>query len=289
MKSPLLCIVVLNWNGAGDTIECLHSLSGELSPSCMVLVVDNGSTDDSLSRIRAAFPDTELLSLPLNLGYAGGNNAGFRRVMELQAEFVLFLNNDTLVERGFSAPLIHALRSDPSAGIAVPKIFYHARPHSLWYAGGVVRLSTGLIRHTGIRKADGPEFNRPGVTGYATGCCFSMRCRDFERVGGFDEHFGMYAEDVDLSLRVRALGLNVRYEPGSVVWHKVSASLSGTPFKKLAKKSAASLRLFIKHRAWGGVLLFLLLLPFRLAVSSAAALLERAFAKSTRIKSGHEG
>ena len=261
----LTCIVVLNWNGAEETLACLESLAPLLVKGYKILVVDNGSTDGSPEKIRKAFPAVEQLCLPANLGYAGGNNAGFRRVQELQAEFVIFLNNDTIVEPGFSAPLVETLRLQPLAGIAAPKIYYWDRPDLLWYAGGVVRLSTGLIYHVGLRQKDAPEFDRPGSTDYATGCCFAMRCRDFEAVGGFDESFAMYAEDVDLSLRVRALGKSVVYVPSSMVWHKVSTSLSGRPFLKLVKKSRGALRLFSKQRAWSGMALYLLLLPLRLS------------------------
>ncbi len=267
MITPRSCIVVLNWNGAEDTLACLQSLAGVMSPSCRVLVVDNGSTDGSPDIIREAFPDIELLLLPANIGYAGGNNAGFRRVLELKAEFVIFLNNDTIVDAGFCTPLLETLQRNPLAGIAVPKIFYLDRPERLWYAGGVVTLSTGLIRHVGLRKKDAPQFGHPGITGYATGCCFAMRCRDFEVVGGFDETFTMYAEDVDLSLRIRSLGMSVTYVPSSRIWHKVSASLQGSPLQKLAKKSFGALRLFRKHRAWSGMVLYLPLLPLRLARS----------------------
>ncbi len=263
----LTCIVVLNWNGAEETIACLESLVPVIIKGYKLLVVDNGSTDGSPEKIRKAFPAVELLCLPVNLGYARGNNAGFRRVQELQAEFVIFLNNDTIVDSGFSAPLVETLRLQPLAGVAVPKIYYWDRPDLLWYAGGVVRLSTGLICHVGLRQKDAPEFDRPGSTGYATGCCFAMRCRDFEAVGGFDETFAMYAEDVDLSLRVRALGKSIEYVPSSMVWHKVSASLSGRPFRKLVKKSFGALRLFRKHRAWSGMVLYLLLLPLRLSIN----------------------
>ena len=126
-------------------------------------------------------------------------------------------------------------------------------------------MATGLICHIGLRQKDAPEFDRPYSTGYATGCCFAMRCRDFEEVGGFDESFAMYAEDVDLSLRVRALGKSVEYVPSSRVWHKVSASPGGHPFRKLIKKSAGALHLFRKYRAWSGMVLYVLLLPMRLA------------------------
>ena len=214
---PVTWIVVLNWNGAEDTLACLNSLAGVMSPSCRVLVVDNGSTDGSAVSIRDVFADIEMLLLPANCGYAAGNNAGFRRVMELHAEYVIFLNNDTIVDAGFWVPLVETLKRNSSAGIAVPKIFYWDRPDTLWYGGGNVRLSTGHISHVGIRKKDTPEFNCPGTTGYATGCCLAMRCRDFNAVGGFDETFGMYAEDVDLSLRVSSLGLTIEYVPSSRV------------------------------------------------------------------------
>jgi GT2 family glycosyltransferase len=94
-----------------------------------------------------------------------------------------------------------------------------------------------------------------------------MRCSDFAEIGGFDENFAMYAEDVDLSLRVRALGKRIEYVPSSKIWHKVSASLAGHPFQKLLKKSAGALRLFKKHGAWRGMVLYVLLLPLRLAGS----------------------
>ncbi len=275
MTTPLSCIVVLNWNGADDTLACLESLVAVQSPSCRVLVVDNGSTDGSAEKIRVAFPEIELLLLPSNIGYAGGNNAGFRRVLELKAEFVIFLNNDTIVDAGFCTPLLETLQRNPLAGIAVPKIFYLDQPGTLWYAGGMVTLSTGLIRHVGLRQKDAPQFDHPGITGYATGCCIAMRSRDFDEAGGFDEGFRMYAEDVDLSLRIRSLGMSINYVPSSRIWHKVSASLQGSPLRKLAKKSFGALRLFRKHRAWSGMALYLLLLPLRLAGSFWDALRER--------------
>ncbi|NMW20357.1 MAG: glycosyltransferase family 2 protein [Chlorobiaceae bacterium] len=287
---PMTWIVVLNWNGARDTLACLASLTGIESASCRVIVVDNGSADGSAELIRAAFNDIELLLLPVNLGYAAGNNAGYRRVVELGAEMVIFLNNDTIVDAGFHVPLIETLLKNASAGIAVPKIFYWDRPDTLWYAGGIVRLSTGLISHVGLRKKDAPEFSCPGRTGYATGCCMAMRSRDFQAVGGFDEAFGMYAEDVDLSLRVCSLGMSIEYVPLSRVWHKVSASLQGSQFLKLQKKSIGALRLFRKHRAWSGMVCYLLLLPLRLASSLGDAMREKhsGMYKTGRLQNGEQ-
>ena len=179
------------------------------------------------------------------------------------------------MDAGFCTPLLETLQRNPLAGIAVPKIFYLDQPGTLWYAGGMVTLSTGLIRHVGLRQKDAPQFDHPGITGYATGCCIAMRSRDFDEAGGFDEGFRMYAEDVDLSLRIRSLGMSINYVPSSRIWHKVSASLQGSPLRKLAKKSFGALRLFRKHRAWSGMALYLLLLPLRLAGSFWDALRER--------------
>uniref|UniRef100_Q3APF8 Glycosyl transferase n=1 Tax=Chlorobium chlorochromatii (strain CaD3) TaxID=340177 RepID=Q3APF8_CHLCH len=268
-----LAIVVLNWNGAADTIACLHSIIPTLDASVHLLVVDNGSTDCSVERIRAAFPHIEVLELPHNLGFAAGNNAGFRRVQALGAEYLLFLNNDTVVAPYFYRPLLNLLQQHPDVGIAVPKIFYHHQPQRLWYAGGEVNLATALIRHVGLRQFDAPQFNVATSTDYATGCSLAIRVADFEQLGGFDERFTMYAEDVDLSLRVRAQGKRIAYEPSSMVWHKVSASLGNNSLQKLWMKSKAMVRLCIKHRAWSGLLLYFVLLPFRLVRSVGGSLL----------------
>ncbi|MCF8383293.1 MAG: glycosyltransferase family 2 protein [Chlorobium sp.] len=267
---PLTTVIVLNWNRRDDLVRCLHSLDPLLSEQVRVLVVDNGSTDGSVDAVRQGFPGVEVLSNRSNLGYAAGNNAGFRHAMQRSPEYVVFLNNDTVVAPEAIAALTAVLRNDPEAGIAVPEIFYMDDPDRIWYAGGVVRLGLGLVRHLGIREPHGPAYARRNETGYATGCCIAMRSRDFEGFGGFDERFGMYAEDVDLSLRVRSAGLTVVYEPAARVWHRVSASYgSGMHPRKIVRKSAAMLYLMRKHRAWSGFIFY----PFSLFAQAAGALL----------------
>jgi len=256
-------VIVLSWNGAEDTLACLASLSRVSSPEFTTLLVDNASSDGTASLVRRAFPDVEILELPRNLGFAGGNNAGFASLRGRGFETVLFLNNDTVVDSGFLHPLLDELKK-PWVGIASPKILYMHDPGRIWYAGGVLRPATGLIMHTGIRMPDGPRFSVARPVGYATGCCLVMRCRDFEAVGGFDERFGMYGEDVDLSMKVRRRGLVVMYQPLSRLWHRVSASSGGElNLGRQLRKSVAAMRLFGKHGKPGGLLLYPLLLPFR--------------------------
>ncbi len=267
MKEGRIAVIVLNWNGAADTIACLASLAKVRRPAFRTLVVDNGSSDGTADLVRRAFPDVELLELPENLGFAGGCNAGFASLGGRGFDTVVFLNNDTIVDEGFLEPLVSALQQ-PWTGISVPKILYMDDPGRIWYAGGVVRPSTGTIAHRGIRMLDGPGFSVPGPTWYATGCCLCIRSADFEKLGGFDEGFRMYGEDVDLSLKMRSTDRIIRYEPASRIWHRVSASAGGEmSFGKQLRKSRAAVRLLSRHRMWGGLLLYPILLPFRSVAS----------------------
>ena len=263
MNGGKTAVVVLNWNGAADTLACLSSLAKVRQPEFTVILADNGSIDGSVGLVRRAFPEVEILELHHNLGFAGGNNAAFRSLRGRGFENVVFLNNDTVVDSGFLQPLLDELQQ-AWVGIAAPKILYMDDPARIWYAGGVVNPATGLIEHTGIRQPDGSEFDAPKPVGYATGCCLAMRCRDFEAVGGFDERFGMYGEDVDLSMKVRHRGLVVMYQPASRIWHRVSASSGGEmSLRKQLRKSGAAMTLFAKHGMVGGLVLYPLLLPFR--------------------------
>ena len=256
-------VIVLNWNGAADTLACLASLAKVESPEFTTLLVDNGSTDGTVAHVRRAFPSVEILELPKNLGFAGGNNAGFRSLKGRGFDGVIFLNNDTVVDPGFLQPLIDELQK-PWVGIAAPKILYMDDPGRIWYAGGVLESTTGLIEHTGIRQPDGPRFDVPEPVWYATGCCLAMRCCDFNAVGGFDERFRMYGEDVDLSIKARKRGLVIMYQPASRIWHRVSASSGGEMnLGKQLRKSGAAMTLFAKHGMIGGLVLYPLLLPFR--------------------------
>lgn len=289
MTGSRIAVIVLNWNGASDTLVCLSSLSKVRSPEFTTIVVDNGSTDQSVRLVRSAFPDVEVLELPENLGFARGNNAGFGSIRGRGFDTVVFLNNDTVVDPGFLGPLVDALQ-DASTGIAVPKILYMDDPGRIWYAGGIVRPTTGLIMHRGIRMPDSLRFSTAGPTGYATGCCICMRSRDFEALRGFDEHFSMYGEDVDLSMKMRETGRLVMYQPASKIWHRVSASAGGEMnLGKQLRKSGAALKLLSKHRMWSGLVLYPLLLPFRSVGSLVRGkLLDRIDPEETDPQEGEE-
>lgn len=242
-------IIVVNWNQRQMTLECLTSLRA--LTGCHVLLVDNGSTDGSADAVRAAFPEVEVIETGANLLYAGGNNAGMTRALSAGADYVVLLNNDTLVDPESMSRLRAAMDADPRSGIAGPKILYADAPDRIWYAGGEMSFWRGEVWHRGIREVDRGQFDRPCETGYVTGCCLMIRREALERVGLLDESYRMYGEDLDLCVRVRRAGYSIRYEPAARIWHKISVSSGGhLTWSKQRRKVVSMLRFFIRHAAW---------------------------------------
>jgi hypothetical protein len=229
------------------TLDCLASLEKVTYSNANVIVIDNGSTDDSVVSIKEQYPETDIIEFPTNLGFAGGNNAGFQSTAN-KADYTIFLNNDTIVDSNFVAPLINELETKSNTKQTAPKIYYADKPETIWFAGGIVNLWTGMIRHIGIRKKDSSLYSKKMEIDYATGCCICMRTEDFESIGLFDRSFPMYAEDVDLSLRFKKRGGSIVFIPESKVWHKVSASMGGQfSIAKWKRKQKAKFKLLAKY------------------------------------------
>jgi len=247
LKLRSVNLFVLNWNGRDLTLDCLSSLEKITYPNVKVYVIDNGSSDNSVTAIRNQFPDYEIIELPENYGFAKGNNAGFELVKQ-KADYTIFLNNDTIVDPYFVEPLINAMESNSTVKQSTPKIFYADNLDYIWFGGGKVSLWAGWIRHLGIRQKDSMQFSFNRNVDYATGCCVCMRTVDFESIGMFDESFLMYGEDVDLSLRFRKQGGQILFVPESKIWHKVSSSI-GTQFsiRKWKRKNIGKMKLVTKH------------------------------------------
>ena len=247
MKLRSVNLFVLNWNGRDLTLDCLSSLEKITYPNVKVYVIDNGSSDNSVTAIRNQFSDYEIIELPENYGFSRGNNAGFELVKQ-KADYTIFLNNDTIVDPNFVEPLINAMESNSTVKQSTPKIFYADNLDYIWFGGGKVSLWAGWIRHLGIRQKDSMQFSFDRNVDYATGCCVCMRTVDFESIGMFDESFLMYGEDVDLSLRFRKQGGQILFVPESKIWHKVSSSI-GTQFsiRKWKRKNIGKMKLVTKH------------------------------------------
>lgn len=229
-QSPDVSIVVLNWNGAIDTLACLNSLAALTYPNFNVVVVDNGSTDDSLARLRpykAPYPLT-LLETGANLGFAEGNNVGVRAALDAGAEFVFLLNNDTEVDPGLVGELVTAATAYPEGGVFSAKIFYHAEPSKLWYAGAKWLSDKQHFQHVGIGEIDdGKAHDEIAETDYASGCALFIRADVINKIGLMDPKFFLTYEESDWCYRARAAGYKILFVPAAKLWHKVSASFGG--------------------------------------------------------------
>lgn len=214
--------VVLSWNGREDTLACLESLRG-IETVC----VDNGSTDGSADAVAERFPDVELIRTGVNLGFAAGNNVGIRRALDRDADWVLLLNNDALVEDGIVEALERAASARPDAGVLACKVLF-ADSGRVWFSGASFDPILGRSRHTGFGGTDEPgEPGELGDTVRATGTGMAVSRAAIERAGLLDEELFLYAEDLEWCLRIEAAGFAIVYVPDARVRHRVSASTGG--------------------------------------------------------------
>ena len=227
MSEPLVYVIVVNWNRCEDTLECLASLESSSYEKMKVLVVDNGSTDGSPQRIREEFPNTGILELPENVGFAGGNNAAFRHLRDAGAGYFFLLNNDATVEDDTVSMLVAAAESAPDIGVVGAKVLFADDPIMLESAGVSVNLRTGRVRQIGYREKDTGQYSELCKRDAVNGCAMLMRASLVESVGLLDEEFFCYFEEVDFCLRASEKGYRVLYCPDAPVYHKGAASGGG--------------------------------------------------------------
>jgi len=245
-----LTLVVLNWNGLADTRKALASLGAcRVPPGWQVglMMVDNGSTDGSVEAVRKEFPAVDVVPLPENRRFAGGNNAGLRRALEAGADAVMLVNNDVEAAGGLLDHLLGALERDPQAGGAAPLIFFDPPRERIWYAGGRCIPWLGYAAHRGLRAIDRNQFRTIESTGYLTGCCLLASRAAWEQVGLLDERYFIYAEDADWCLRARAAGFRLLFVPRAMLYHKVSAASGAASPWKIYQRLRANLTLFARH------------------------------------------
>ena len=228
-RSPLTYIILLTWNRWEDTDACLQSLLPVVNEHIRVLVVDNGSTDGTPEKIRRKFPQFEVHENGNNLGFPAGNNVGIRCALAAGADYVILLNNDTVVDRGFAEELVAAARRNPSAGMINSLIFFHDRPSVIWFAGGGISTWTGRSRHAGYLQSDKGQFAGDVPIGRPCACSLLVTRRFLETVGLMREGLFLYGEEIDWMLRARRLGFRCILATRSKVWHKVSSSTKASP------------------------------------------------------------
>jgi hypothetical protein len=235
-------IVVLNFNGKADTIECVKSLLQlkHDGVTLMPIIVDNASSDDSVKEFKQQFPQVTVLVNGENLGFSEGNNVGIRYLLKKGAEYILILNNDTYLDQNCVRELLHQAQALPKCGILGPKIYFAPRHeyHNdrykkdelgrvIWYAGGLVDWATTIASHRGVDAVDVGQFDEVVKTVFVSGCAMFVSIKVFETVGLFDPKLYLYYEDLDLCMRAQKKGFEIYYVPSARLWHKNAQSSEG--------------------------------------------------------------
>lgn len=222
-RKPNLWAVVLGWNHAEDTIECLQSLAAG-SPACglNLLFVDNGSSDDQVDQVARSAPDgTVILRHPANVGVSRGFNAGLKFALEQGVDYIFMANNDTTVAPDAIEQLLQAAEAEPHAGILVPKIHYYSDPNVVWSAGARYRRLPPAIVMLKTPEADDGRFDAIHNLEFSTLCTVLIRGTALQAAGLMNPNYVYYCEDYDLSLRIRNAGYSIQLVHGARTFHKV--------------------------------------------------------------------
>lgn len=280
-------LVTLDYNSEKETHDCLASVKNLKIPkdcSFEVVVVDNASNQKFFLLPDEKKEKITVLRSEINTGFTGGNNIGIRYALSHQADYVMIINNDTIVDKNLLIELFSAIETNPEIGLVSPKIYfakgheYHKDRykkeelgHVFWFAGGGVDWANAFTFHRGVDEVDHGQYDKQEEVEFATGCCMLLRRETLEKVGLFDDHYFLYFEDGDLCERVKKNGFKIVYVPTAKLWHITAASGGGSgsklhdyfitrnrmryglayaPFKTKIALIRESIRLFFTGRQW---------------------------------------
>lgn len=222
VPSPLVSVIVINYNGKEFLKDCLESVYGQTYHNFDLIVVDNGSTDGSVQFIKEKFPDTIFIENKENLGFAMANNQG---IEISKGKYIALLNNDTVVDRDWLKNLVTAAESSSeNTGMWADKILSLENPHIIDSVGGLIISNDGIAKGRGRLERDIGQYDREEEVFIPSACAALYRKRMFDEVGLFDEDFFAYCEDTDLGLRARLEGWKTISAPKAVVYHHYSGT-----------------------------------------------------------------
>lgn len=240
-------IVILNYKGKENTLACLDSLKDNFLPESIkldIIVVDNASKDNLVVALKTKYPNVIFIENKNNLGFAEGNNVGIKYATEHGTDFVLILNNDTIVDKNLISELLEVVKTNEKIGIVVAKIYFapgfefHKERYKkedlgkvFWYGGGEMDWGNVIGYHRGVDEVDHGQYDRVEATDFASGCCMFVKKEVFEKVGMFDEKYFLYYEDSDYCMRLKKRGYKIVYAPSAILWHKNAGSAGGSGSK----------------------------------------------------------
>ncbi len=253
-QTPDIWTIIINWQRPHATCACLRSMPSDVDLS-KVVVIDNGSADDSVRIIQEQFPSVTLLGMAKNLGFGKAANVGIKYALDHNAWAILLLNNDTQVKSNTYKQIANFMAASPEVGIVSPKVFLANNPQHLWAVGGVYREHNAI--NIGSNEYDAGQFDAAELD-YVYGCAMLLRSSMLRDIGAFDERFFMYYEDIDLCLRARDAGYAVKLVPNARVLHQSSLSTNDNPARKIFYESRSRILFYAKHLKRNEVLPFII-------------------------------
>ncbi len=219
MSYPLVGAIILNTNRKEDTLACLSSLQKCNYSNLTIWVLDNFSTDGSVEAIYEQFPQTKIIQLTENKGYAGNNNAGISAALEAGVDWIIILNEDTILDPDAISSLVRFGMSNNQIGILGPIVYHFDEPNVIQSAGGKINQEWQAV-HIGQNEEDREQFSYPIPVDWISGCSIMVRRDVIEQVGGIDERYFYYWEETEWCIRARKAGWQIWMVPDAKIWHK---------------------------------------------------------------------
>jgi GT2 family glycosyltransferase len=262
-EKPVVGVVLVNYQGDENTVECLRSLEKTKGVELRIVIVDLRdnpvSEKQSIGAFKDVMPNCDCVTA-LNRGFSWANNQGAEYLQAKYAlDYLLFLNNDTLIEPSTISRMAYYLKLNPRSIIS-PKIYfesgyeYHKKTYTpsergkvLWYAGGFIDNKDIYAWHRGVDELDYGQFNDRSETAFVTGCCLMLSLDAWKDIGKWDENYFLYYEDTDYSMRAKKKKYAVEYLPEAIVWHKNAGSSSSGSDKHIYYQTRNRIRFAKKY------------------------------------------
>jgi GT2 family glycosyltransferase len=257
-EMPLVSIITVNYNGVKVTSELLDSLAKITFPSYEVIVVDNASAE-SPDILKEKYPWIILVKSPVNTGFAGGNNLGFKAA---RGKYFFLLNNDTEVDPGFLQPLVKKFSEDPKAGAVSSKVIFYNTGDIIQYAGGgAIHPFTGRGGFIGTMEKDNSQYPS-SITSHAHGAAMMVKREVVENIGMMAELYFLYYEELDFCERIKNAGYDIWYISESKVYHKESMTVGKENSMKVYYLTRNRILFLRRNYSGGSVLIFMIYFMF---------------------------
>ncbi len=262
MSSVAVHIVILNWNGIKDTFECLDSLSVLTYPNIRVHVIDNNSSNDEAKQIAERFPEINVIALDENKGFCGGCNVGMEAALKEGADFVMLLNNDTIVTDSLIDDLLKGYEKLKSPGAVSPLILKYPETEKIWFSRATWesnwKTGEARFRLTDIEDAASFSETEPYESEFACGCCLLVSREVIDEVGLFDERYFAFFDEAEWCARMRRAGRPSYVVPTAKIYHKVGKSVPNLVMTYLMSRNrmlllSENMDVQIRVRSYGAI------------------------------------